>query len=242
MFVVFRLLPLGQFLRWLVCLSLSAWDVLKYQSLGPVDRKFGECFAIRANHRWLYFENTAFGVMREIFGHQCYVSPHDLANAKHILDLGANGGAFTLFALAYAPHARVHAVEAQAHLAEALKKNIQRNGFETRTTWETSLVGGNCNHWTQKFCEQNPSLKEFSIQDYLAKVGTCDFLKCDIEGAEYAFFSGDLSWLSSIRKIALEYHGDIGDALCLRDLIQKSGFDVQQEPHGRFGYFFCQRI
>ena len=71
-------------------------------------------------------EQGSLGVVREIVAAHCYVKPVELSEAKTILDLGANCGVFTLFALASAPNARLVSVEAQPKMAVIARKIISQ--------------------------------------------------------------------------------------------------------------------
>jgi FkbM family methyltransferase len=207
-----------------------------------VDAAFGETFAVRHEGLLLHLQQTSFGVVREIFGRECYCSAAELKSCRRILDLGANAGVFGLFALVSTPEATVQLVEAQSKLMPALRDNMLRNGFTDRVEFENALVGGEHNEWTRLLRMRQPELRDFSITDYLARTGECDYLKCDIEGAEYAFFGGDLSWLAKVRRIALEYHGSWGQGRRLGERLHAAGHTVKQSPHGKFGYLHTARI
>jgi peptidoglycan/LPS O-acetylase OafA/YrhL len=69
---------------------------LKTRSLGVLDQVFGESFDVLWNNKRLHFRGVDFGVIREIYGHCCYVSKGQLIDARNILDLGANASRFLL--------------------------------------------------------------------------------------------------------------------------------------------------
>lgn len=228
--------------RWIGHVFKAAPFVIARRTLGMVDHRFGDDFHFRApDGRLIHSQGASFGVVREIFGHRCYAEPAGLRDSRQILDLGANAGVFTLFALACAPNARVHAVEAQPHFIPAIRANIETNGYAARSTVENALVGGVYNHWTRALRSSHPQVGDFSISRYLSEVGRCDFLKCDVEGAEFELFQGDISWLGAVRAVALEYHGDwsAGDALGRR--LATAGFTTRQAEHGTLGYIFAER-
>ncbi len=237
-----RLLPPAEYRRWLGHVIKAAPAVIARRTLGVVDERLGEDLSFCApDGRFLHTQGAAFGVVREIFGHRCYAEPAQLRDARHILDLGANAGVFTLFALSCAPEARVHSVEAQPHFLPVIHANVAVNRFAERTTVENAIVGGSFNEWTQSLRSNHPQVADFSISRYLSKVGQCDFLKCDVEGAEFELFQGDLEWLGAVRGIALEYHGDwaAGATLCQR--IAAAGFTSRQAERGALGYIFAER-
>jgi hypothetical protein len=237
-----RILPADGYARWRQTFVRRLPQVLRARSLGPVDAGLGEQFTILSpSARPLTVEGASFGVVREIFGHECYGSAKSLAGCRQVLDLGGNAGVFTLFALSAAPHARVHAVEGQPHYGPLIERNVARNGFAGRATVENALVGGACNEWTAGLRRAHPAIPDFSMERYLAGISECDFLKCDVEGAEFAFLNGASGWLPKVRRIALEYHGDWQSGVGLADTLRFAGFRVRQAAHGSLGYLFADR-
>lgn len=240
--LVSQILPADQYYRWLSGIPFNLPTLIQRKSLNIIDSTFGHSFSIKWAKRQLKFDELDFGVVREIYGHCCYAQPGDLKNARHILDLGANGGAFTLFALVEAPQAQVHAVEVQADMAQVLQHNVQQNGCTDRLTMEIAVVGGFYNAWTQTQGQKNPDLKVFNIHDYISRVGRCDFLKCDVEGGEFPLFQGDLSWIEAVDKMAIEYHTDWGSVDDLEEKLRTSGYHICKADHGCLGYFYCSRV
>jgi Methyltransferase FkbM domain len=53
-----------------------------------------------------------------------------------------------------------------------------------------------------------------------------DFLKVDIEGAEFDLFDTASGWLKIVRKIAVEVHCRFGDVRELRRILMNAGFRV----------------
>jgi Methyltransferase FkbM domain len=76
-----------------------------------------------------------------------------------------------------------------------------------------------------------------------------DFLKMDIEGSEFAVFTGDIGWLHKVNCIAMEVHTRYGDPAVLSDLFRSQGFRVRLLDNGRLsqrvlaesGYLFADR-
>ncbi len=237
-----KLLRPKQYRRWLKGAIHNLPSLLLSRSLSPMDQYLGESLEFRApNGEWIQTTGASFGVVREIFGHCCYSPAEVLKNANHILDLGGNAGVFTLFSLACAPRARLHTVEAQPHYIPVIKANVALNGFGGRVTIENAIVGGACSSWTRSLRHEYPEIGDFSPEDYIRRVQVCDFLKCDVEGAEYTLFSGDLSWLAGVRRIALEYHGAWNEGSNLGRRLNQVGYKTQQASHGKLGYIFATR-
>jgi len=236
-----RVLGVREFLRWLGLLLWCAPKVLRTGSLGPVDDAFGARVRFRAGATWLVIEQGSLGVVREIVAANCYVKPVEISEAKTILDLGANCGVFTLFALASAPNARLVSVEAQPKMAVIARNNIAGNGFADRVEMLNAYAGEK-NDFIRGLSVAHPELRAFDPSAYVDSVGECDFLKCDIEGAEYSLFTQKSLWLRKVRRMSLEYHGTWEDGARLREIVVAHGFKVEQFPHGVLGYLMCRRI
>lgn len=239
--IVSKILPFKQFVKWVSAIPASLPTLLRTKSLGILDEDFGTSFDVLWEGKTLHFDGLGFGVVREIYGHLCYIDKGKLKKATNILDLGGNGGAFTIFSLVEAPNARIHAVEAQAEVLKILQTNVKQNGYEERVTSECAVVGGFYDDWTQSLLQINPDYPVFDIHNYMSRVDTLDFLKCDVEGGEFNLMKGDLSWTKKVKNMALEYHPDKGDVKELENTLKSLGFDVRQEDHGCLGYFFCTR-
>ncbi|MBG1260308.1 FkbM family methyltransferase [Nostoc commune] len=239
--LVQKILPLPLYIRWILGITKYLNVLIKTKSLGLLDKSLNESFSINFNGKNLYFNNLDFGVIREIYGHLCYTQISKLKDAKHILDLGANGGAFTIFALSEAPQAQVYAVEAQLEFVNIIKHNVKQNLYENRLEVKCAVVGGFYDDWTQSLLKSNPQIQEFNIYEYIERVGTCDFLKCDVEGGEFHLFQGDLSWTQAVKSMALEYHPNKGDVDELEKILQSQGFIVKRADHKNLGYFYCTR-
>ena len=241
LFLVAKIIPLKHYLKWVSGIPISLPALLKTKSLGILDEHFGTSFDILWEGKTLHFDGLGFGVVREIYGHLCYIDKGKLKEATNILDLGGNGGAFTMFALVEAPKAKIHAVEAQAEVLKILQQNVKQNGYEERVTSECAVVGGFYDEWTQSLLQINPNYPVFDIHDYMSQVDTLDFLKCDVEGGEFNLMKGDLSWTKKVKNMALEYHPTKGDVQELENTLKSLGFDVRREDHSCLGYFYCTR-
>jgi FkbM family methyltransferase len=240
--IVSRLLRRQASLRWLKGALYNLPLILRTKSLSPADVYLGEDLEfIAPSRQWLTTSGASFGVVREIFGHQCYASPAELFDARQILDLGGNAGIFSLFALTAAPRSRVVAVEAQPKLSEIITQNVRRNQFADRLEVKNEIVGAASNVWLNALKTEFKNLKHFDFKSYFSRVNRCDFLKCDVEGAEYEIFSGDLDWLRNVHSVALEYHGtwDSGRELSIQ--LSKKGFSTRQVGHGELGYVFARK-
>jgi FkbM family methyltransferase len=236
-----RILVPRDFRRWCGALWRGRAEIWRRRSLGPADDRLGERFSIRVRGRELQLEGASFGVVREIFGRECYIAGAELANCRTVVDLGANAGTFSLFAAVNAPECRVHAVEAQPAFVPIIEANLARNGLAGRVQVENALVGGVHDAWSRELVRRHPEIGTYPIGARLEALGTCDFLKCDVEGAEFRLLAEDRSWLRRVRRIALEYHGTWDDGAGLAEILRGEGLTVAQAAHGSLGYLFGSR-
>lgn len=148
----------------------------------------------------------------------------------------ANCGVFTAFALANSPNANVVAVEAQPRLVKVAKSNISRTYSYLQQLEFFNAYVGEENAFSCQLTPGSQEVGRFSPEDYIAKVGLCDFLKCDVEGSEYDFITPFALWLRAVRRISLEYHGVWSDGEQLATTLESHGFQVTQRAHGPLGY------
>ena len=120
----------------------------------------------------------------------------DIRPEDHVLDIGANVGAFSIRAARYSPH--VVAVEPVT--AEVLRENVRLNRAKV-TVIEGALGDGNpaVIDWD----DARVQVPTYTLGQLIGMAGGCDFLKCDCEGAEWLIRPGDLS---GIRRIEMELH------------------------------------
>lgn len=235
---IYNVLPFKGFLKWMWFLIKALPRVLKEKSLGIVDDGFGESFHVRFEGETIRFVSCSFGVVREIFGANCYGRPGDLGECRTIVDFGANVGVFTIFALVANKRAHVYSVEAQPEILSALKDNLKANCLESRCTVTNKFIGAASSDWARAFRESHPHLTGLDVESFFAKLEHVDFLKCDIEGSEHSLFDGYPSWTGRISKLAVEYHWTDEDGENLRQVIAAAGFDTRLEKHGSLGYVF----
>ena len=163
---VSKVLPVCWLLRWLCCLLLRMPQVVLKKSLGPVDDAFGTQFVVKQNGKLLKFDSCAFGVVREIFGAECYGGAESFSGLNTIVDFGANAGVFTIFALGSDSGIKVTAVETQPELIDALNRNLKANYFEERCTIVNAFVGEATTEWATQFRSEHPAIKSLMSIEY----------------------------------------------------------------------------
>jgi len=154
-----------------------------------------------------------------------------------ILDCGANIGLSVIYLKKICPTATIIAFEPDPDNFKLLQKNIASHGlqnvelkneaiwkedtmlsFEARGTMGSKIV-------FDKEADRSKLTKAVRLKDYLNR--KIDFLKIDIEGAEYEVLRDISDNLSFVKNLFVEYHGMFGQVSELSelfDLFSKNGF------------------
>jgi FkbM family methyltransferase len=172
--------------------------------------------------------------LNEIFLEEIY--KQSLPNNARVLDCGANIGLSIIYIKRICPTAKITAFEPDKGNYELLARNMQT--FELKdveireeaiwkedTTVEFSTHQGMASHIEQQSETGTTSIKAVRLRTLLNE--PIDFLKLDIEGAEYEVLMDCQEKLANVQRIFIEYHGQFSTAKQLQeifDLLTKSGF------------------
>lgn len=179
---------------------------------------------------------------KEIFVEEIYAFPSN-NGLPVILDCGANIGLSVLYFKKKYPHAKVFAYEADPEIFEMLKHNIYNNGITdveivNKAVWSSETVvefsiegadGGRINMGSDKRLVKVPAVALFSI----LKNKHFDFVKVDIEGAEFEALKGCDDLLSNLKYAFVEFHSFMNKKQELGSLIflfESKGFRVHVHP------------
>jgi FkbM family methyltransferase len=192
----------------------------------------------------------------EIFLEKCYQPAPDFIPRKGwtVVDLGANMGFFTCKTTFENAGVRVVAVEPLFPYAETLRGNLKDNRLLNAQVVEGAICGEpNRNIPIQVWYTEAGELKTGTIPEsaakvetlnakgytlaevfQLGKVGRCDLLKVDIEGAEYELFEkipGEI-W-GKIQRIVMEVHNDnTHSEKEIVQVLEKNNFKVHLKSDG----------
>lgn len=185
-------------------------------------------------------------VIREVFLHNTYRdSAVDLSQVKVVLDLGAHKG-YVAMQLAQLTNENtiVYCFEPEPSNLEHLKKNVIRNGYESKIVIDSSAVSSEDGVFPFFISERTygHSLEEghnkpTSQIDVLCKsirtivknyqINNIDLLKMDVEGTEYEIlFDLDRGIIRSMKYILVEGHST--ENYNLRDMVkflEKNNFE-----------------
>jgi FkbM family methyltransferase len=177
------------------------------------------------------------------------------------IDLGAHMGSFSLFAASRNPGRRVYAFEPDPRNFELLLKNIEENGFSSVVPFQIAAAGvsgtlplsvGPDHHSQHNSLARYDGMstidvKTLSLADIFAlcKVKKCDFLKMDIEGAEYdVIFNAPRNVLSKVEHLFIECHPLEGrDEKKLQSFLEGTGlFKARIVTIDRYPHIVAERL
>ena len=174
--------------------------------------------------------------VREIWVRNVYLSGRRLTippNAT-VVDLGANMGNFAILALSHGPSVPVVGVEGNPDSFPKFDRNLQASGWSDRAQLCKRFIGGETavqSGLAEYLCVESGKLDFISEQEFAEKYNlqTIDFLKCDIEGSEFALLKPGSLLLSKSKQIAAEVHEFAGDVKAFIRMLETQGFDVYAE-------------
>lgn len=176
-----------------------------------------------------------------------------LPSDRTIVDFGANIGAFAILAADENAQAAIVCVEPFPANFDRLNATIARNHLGDRVRTRACALAGSDRmvsfdssadipSHSRKIADEGPvgnvtRIQAYSLESFMRMEGleTIDFLKMDIEGAEYeALLSAGMDTLKKVRRIGLEYHRDGHESLT--EHLKKAGFAITYFPKkGRSG-------
>jgi FkbM family methyltransferase len=244
---------LGAAIEYMAKIASVSGPIARAKNLSPADKlmsKEPRNWAVRGVQ--LELDGFYWTGAREIYGRQVYFPTRDFffTPGTLVVDLGANYGLFSI--LAAQAGCSVIAVEAQQGLARKVRTLAEAKGL--RVDVRTALIGADRGQFSNEaeFLAQ-PDVEgivpRITMNELLGDITSVDFLKVDIEGSEFGLFTGDLSWLARIRKIAMEVHTECGDAGEICRALRLNGFSVSlRDEQGRLveritgpsGYIFAR--
>lgn len=162
-------------------------------------------------------------IFRQIMIEDEYCPLKDL-RITTMIDLGANIGLSSAWFLSRFPDANAFAVEASPENYASCCENLKSYGNRARVVhgaaWSKAATlvlrrGKHCSTNQVRETECN-GIGEFPVQAWgvanlveMSGFSQIDLLKIDIEGAEEAIFSADVSgWLPCVRNLCIELHGE----------------------------------
>jgi FkbM family methyltransferase len=208
------------------------WFKLKYYKHLPA----GPLRSHRLYGKYIYFysaEELLHG-FKEIFLENIY--KQELSDNPYILDCGANIGLSVIYLKTLFPDASIVAFEPDEKNFELLKKNTDSfafTGIELRkeavwienTTLQFASEGSMSSKIEMTASENVKPVKAIRLKDLMNR--NIDFLKMDIEGAEYDVVNDIKEKLINVNNLFIEYHGSFAqnkELTALFEIISTNGF------------------
>lgn len=192
----------------------------------------------------LYFpdRSAALVLIEEILVNEDYYVS-DLDGEGVILDCGSHFGMSVYYYRMRYPEMRIVCFEPSPRAVKVLRKNVEENGWDNVEIVNAALASeSSYGRFVEKGSESmagsldlsgalgdevGVKVKTVKLSEYVD--GGIDFLKLDVEGAEYEVLKDLVSKMENIRTIFCEYH----EATCpveldvVVELLKKSGFKIK---------------
>ena len=202
-----------------------SWLTLKYYKHLPP----GEIRAHKLFNKSLYFYSATelLHGLKEIFIEHIY--KQELCETPYIIDCGANIGMSVIYMKELYPKSQIIAFEPDEINYSLLEKNVASFDYSDITLFKeaiwkenTTLLFSNESSMGSKIeiggSYKSKEVKAIRLKDYLIK--EVDFLKIDIEGAEYEVLCDIADKLNMVKNMFLEYHGTFSQNSELVEMIQ----------------------
>lgn len=163
----------------------------------------------------------------------------------YIIDCGANLGLSVLYFKRLYPQAQITAFEADPDIYQILSENLSSQGINdadlvNKAVWNEDTVlrfykeGGDAGRVANETDKQDMiEVPAISLKPYLQQ--EVDFLKIDIEGAEYTVLKDISEDLKRVKNIFVEYHSFVGQEQPLDEILailRNAGFRYYIETVG----------
>ena len=183
------------------------------------------------------------GLLDEIVLRKCY-NPTERLQIKEesvVVDAGANIGIFTIYAALRAKSGVVYSIEPEKSNFHYLKENVESNHLTNVIPINKALsvsagqvklhIGAPGSNTTDPLSDQGKgnvqTVMGITLTNLIERysIPKIDFLKMDIEGAEFAVFS-DNHWMGKVNALAMEVHRRKGSIGSLTSQLRDQGFSV----------------
>jgi FkbM family methyltransferase len=203
--------------------NLNPVKLVYYKHLSPGVVRTHQLFG-----KTVYFSNATEFVagLKDIFIDKVY--SQKLQEHPYIIDCGANIGLSVIYMKKLYPNAEIVAFEPDEQNYELLKKNVEAGGYTNvilrkEAVWnENTMIHFSSSGTTDSHISLNGTgsdeVSAIRLKDLLTR--QVDFLKIDIEGAEYTVIKDVADKLDMVHTLFIEYHGSFSENHQFIDLLQ----------------------
>jgi FkbM family methyltransferase len=201
----------------------------------------GEC-KIKVKTKTLLFKHANPRFIDEIIYKHCYEPYPHLFQTKNpvFIDAGANIGTFTVYVANQVTEGKIISIEPENRNFQRLKDNIRINELMnvelvhaalSDINDATCLITGRSGSGTIMSIDKkkyHQECKTITMNSLILKyeIKKIDFLKIDIEGAEFLIFK-DSKWLEYVDVLVMEIHTEFGDPNTIINVLQENNFLIQ---------------
>lgn len=253
-----RTMPKSQALRWYGAVLRNAPTILRERKFYSADRDMRGTLRFYLLGRDFTVDNTtnsSYSFLREFFVRQIYFREFESLSFNTCLDLGCNVGEVSSFLKQLAgPQGRVIGVDPLTYPDNPFRSKVST--VPGITIHQGVLCGESLRldpAALRAMCDPYGFDRDLVITvEELRKIyglQHIDFLKMDIEGAEFDIFRDSASWLDGIDNLAMEVHNTVGNPEEIIQTLQQKGFHVKWlddegypvEPRNA-GYIYASKI
>ncbi len=229
--------------------NLSQPRLIYYKHLSPGTVRSHLLFG-----KTVFFSNATEFVagLKEIFIDKVYLQK--LPDRPYIIDCGANIGLSIIYMKRLYPEAEILAFEPDEQNFKLLERNVKSGGYSNinirrEAIWiENTMIQFSSNGTTDSRISLNTSntteVPAVRLKDLLNR--KIDFLKIDIEGAEYTVIKDIFENLDLVQNLFVEYHGSFSENhqfLEMMQMFSEKGFQFYfREAASVFKHPFMQPL
>jgi FkbM family methyltransferase len=251
-------MPKSQALRWYGSVLKHSPTILRERKFYPADHSMRGILRFRLLGRDFTVDTTTgnnYPFLREFFVRQIYFREFKHLSFNTCLDLGCNVGEVSSFLMELAgPKGRVVGVDPLIYPDNVVRSRIATiPGIKIH---QGILCGESIRHDSaalHAMCDPYGFDINLAITvEELKKIYALehiDFLKMDIEGAEFDIFRDSVRWLDGVDNLAMEVHNNAGDPTEIIQRLQQEGFRVKWLDDGGYpansrdaGYIYASKI
>jgi FkbM family methyltransferase len=257
--LTWRTMPKSQALRWYGAVLRHAPTILRERKFYSADHEMNGILRFHLLGRDFTIDNTrprnSYPFLREFFVRQIYFREFKQLNFDTCLDLGCNTGEVSSYLMHLAgPHGRVVGIDPLTYPGNVVRSRLV--DIPSIKIHQGVLCGESIRHDSaalHAMCDPYDfdTNLAITVEELMKTYGLhhVDFLKMDIEGAEFSIFRDSVSWLDGVDNLAMEVHNRVGNPNEIIDRLQQKGFRVKWlddagyrvEPR-HAGYIYASKV
>jgi FkbM family methyltransferase len=216
--------------------------------------KFSTLFYVHKNCKYIQFDGMKMNIIdlnsfrwqyEEIFLREIYSFSQNSKTKSIIIDCGTNIGMSLLYFSNLFPDSEIYGFEADPLIFNLCNKNLIKNKIKNvklinKAVWKNNNGikfysdgndGGRINTTSINENTKEHEMSSIRLHDFLLSFEKIDFLKIDIEGAEYDVLLDCKDILSHIDNIFIEYHCDFSSQKLniILDILSNNNFSYHIE-------------